>query len=347
MKLGIAIEETWDFFHEIYKDLSSRHETSLFKRRTTKLRVAHSRINNYYFRNDLRALMQQNDVVFFEWASQLLEAASHMPKSCGIVTRLHRYEMYQFAERIQWEAVDRVILVAKAKQDEFARRFPAHAHKTVVVSPSTSLEKFKYADKPFKGDLGILCHLTPRKRVYDLIALFYELQQRNPDLHLHVAGGPNQGFLDYWEAIQFLVRKFNLQNKVTLYGNVKETWDWYHKIDLFISNSYNEGLQVSPMEAMASGCVCLSHYWDGAEELVPAENLFVGPLALSEKILNFCALSEAEKRQQRQAAHEWAVSHFDIQKTVAEIGTIVDEVAAERAGANKAGAVGNKGGAGR
>ena len=126
MKLGIAIEETWDFFHEIYKDLSSRHETSLFKRRTTKLRVAHSRINNYYFRNDLRALMQQNDVVFFEWASHLLEAASHMPKSCGIVTRLHRYEMYQFAERIQ--CVDRVILVAQNRPPPLS----AHAHKTVV-----------------------------------------------------------------------------------------------------------------------------------------------------------------------------------------------------------------------
>ncbi|MFN8445498.1 MAG: glycosyltransferase family 4 protein [Caldilineaceae bacterium] len=330
MKLGIAIEETWDFFHEIYKDLSSHHQTSLFKRRTTKLRVAHTRINNYYFERDMRAFMQNNDVVYFEFASHLLEAASKLPKSCGIVTRLHRYEMYQFVDRINWDGVDRIILVAQAKKDEFVRRFPKQADKCVVVSPSTSLERFTFVDKPFQGDIGILCHLTPRKRVYDLITLFYELQQRNPDLHLHVAGGPNQGFLDYWEAIQFLVRKFNLQDKVTLYGNVKETQDWYHKIDLFISNSYNEGLQVAPMEAMASGCVCFSHHWDGAEELVPASNLFVGPLELSEKVLRYCQLSPSEQSQQRQAARAWAIEHFDIRKTVDEVRTLLEAVGARR-----------------
>lgn len=319
MKLGIALEETWDFFHEIYQDLSSRHQTSLFKRRTTQLRVAHTRINNYYFDRDMRAFLHDNQVVYFEFASHLLEAASKLPKQCGIVTRLHRYEMYQFVDRINWDVVDRVILVAQAKKEEFVRRFPKQAEKCVVVSPSTSLERFNLIDKPFRGDIGILCHLTPRKRVYDLITLFYELQQRNPDLHLHVAGGPNQGFLDYWEALQFLVRKFNLQDKVTLYGNVKETPAWYHKIDLFISNSYNEGLQVAPMEAMASGCVCFSHHWDGAEELVPASNLFVGPLELSEKILNYCQLSAAEQHQQRQAARDWAIEHFDIRKTVDEV----------------------------
>ncbi len=330
MRLGIAIEETWDFFHEIYADLNSRHEVSLFKRREVDFKVAHTRINQYFFQRDLRSLMKTNDVVFFEWASHLLEAASHLPKTCGIVTRLHRYEMYQFADRINWDVVDKVVLVAKSKQAEFARRFPQQAHKTVVVSPSTSLEKFQYFNKPFAGDIGILCHLTPRKRVYDLVAIFYELLQQNPDLHLHIAGGPNQGFLDYHEALTFLVHRLNLQDKVTLYGNVKETGDWYKKIDIFVSNSYNEGLQVAPMEAMANGCLCLSHLWDGAEELVPADNLFIGPAELTRKVLAYCNQSASQIQQQRQAMHEWATEHFDIRKTVDEVCTVIEDVHAER-----------------
>ena len=27
MRLGVAIEETWDFFHEIYADFEAHHQT--------------------------------------------------------------------------------------------------------------------------------------------------------------------------------------------------------------------------------------------------------------------------------------------------------------------------------
>lgn len=330
MKLGIVIEETWDFFHEIYADFCQRHQTTLFQRRTVNFKLAHTRMNNYLFQRDLNALLRNNDVVFFEWASHLLAAASHLPKQCAIVTRLHRYEMYEWAERINWQAVDKVILVSRAKEREFLARFPQQAGKSVVVSPCTSLEKFSFSAKPFNGDLGILCHLTPRKRVYDLLLIFYELVQQEPALHLHIAGGAHIAFGDYAYSLYSLVRKLNLQDKVTFYGNVKETWAWYGKIDLFVSHSYNEGLQVAPMEAMASGCYCLAHCWDGAEELVPAQNLYIGPGDLAHKVLTYCALAEDEKQRQRRAMRAWACERFDIRKTVQEVRNIVDMAYAGR-----------------
>lgn len=333
MRLGIAIEDTWDFFNEIYADLAGRYTTQLFKRRALKSGPMHVRINRMLLERDMGAFLASNDVAFFEWASGLLVTASHLPKRCGIVTRLHRFELYDFADRINWEVVDRVILVSQAKQREFAARFPAHAAKTVVASPSTSLEKFTFAPKPFTGEIGILCHMTPRKRVYDLILTFYDLLQQEPNLRLHVAGGRHVAFADYYEAMQFVVRKLGIQEKVIFYGNVKETWDWYHKIDLFISNSYSEGLQVAPMEAMASGCPCFSHHWDGAEELVPADRLFVTEGELQRKVLAYCALPEVAKQEQRAAARAWACEKFDIRQTIVDIRGVVEDVAAARVGA--------------
>src|SRR5690606_18831809 len=100
MRLGIAIEETWDFLHEIHADLAAHHDVTLFRRRQVGLPVFNARLNRALFRRDLGAFLRANDVVFFEWASELLAAASHLPKKAGIVTRLHRYEMYRWADRV-------------------------------------------------------------------------------------------------------------------------------------------------------------------------------------------------------------------------------------------------------
>ena len=108
MKLGVAIEDTWDFFHEIYTDFQSHHDVTLFERRETNSPVFYTRINRYIFNQDLAKLMQENDLVFFEWSSHLLAAATNLPKTCKIVTRLHRFELNEWADKIDWDKVDSV-----------------------------------------------------------------------------------------------------------------------------------------------------------------------------------------------------------------------------------------------
>ena len=233
--------------------------------------------------------------MFFEWASGLLAAASHMPKACGIVTRLHRYELYQWASRVNWDAVDRLILVSQAKLREFGALYPEHVHKVVVIPEAVSVARFAPSAKPFNGDIGILCHIKPRKRVYELVLAFHELLTRRPGFHLHIGGGRAPGFDEYDEAVSQLVDRLGLRDKVTFYGHVDRPESWYRLIDVFVSNGYSEGLQVSPMEAMASGRYCLAHRWDGAEELLPASNLFVTNGELVERLLRYADMSASER----------------------------------------------------
>lgn len=326
MQIGIATEETWSFLHEIYDELSQHHQTSLFKRRVFDLPVFNGRINHHLFRHDLNAFMQANDVVFFEWASQLLATATHLPKQCGIVTRLHRYEMYQWVDRINWDGVDKIILVSQAKKQEFIDRFPEQASKIVVINEAVDPQKFKFNPRPFQGDIGILCHLTPRKRVYELVLTFYELLQQRDDLHLHIGGGPHAKYGDYYVALHDLVKKLNLQDKVTFYGHVKEPWNWYHNIDIIISNAYSEGLQVSPMEAMASGCYCLAHRWAGAEELLPKPYLYLTDRELQEKILHYCELPEKVRQEQKAYMRSIVCDKFDVHRTKVQIRELIEAV---------------------
>lgn len=330
LKVGVAIEETWDFFREIYAELERNYSTRLFRRRQLRSGPMHSRINRWFFQHDLSDFLAGNDVTFFEWASELLVAASRMPKRGPIVTRLHRYELYQWVDQVNWDAVDRILLVSKAKQARFNERFPAHAAKTVVSSPSTPLDKYVLQRRDFAGNLGILCHLTPRKRVYELILAFSELLAQEPRLHLHIAGGAHPAYGDYAEALHFLVKQLQLEQKVTFYGNVTAAWEWYPQIDIFISNSFSEGLQVAPMEAMACGCYTLSHHWDGADELLPSGQLYWTDRQLQTKVLEFCALSEPARRAQAQAMRQWACDHFDIRQTIADVRRVIEEAASLR-----------------
>ena len=328
MKLGIVNDDIWDFFHEVYADLNDNYQTHLFKRREYHLPLLNNRINRYILRNDLTEFMKSNDVLFFEWASDLLGMASNMPKTCGIVTRMHRYDLYKWIDDVNWDTVDRIILVSQAKQQEFVKMLPQHEHKIVVIPEAISLQRFRMKPKDFRGNLGILCHLKPRKRVYDLVLAFYELSQRVDGLRLFIGGDKRPLYADYYEALHLLVQKLKLEEKVIFDGHVPDPENWYGKIDIFISNSYSEGLQVSPIEAMASGCYCLSHWWDGADELLPEENLYFTNRELIEKIESFVELTESDKRDKIADLRERVCNNFDVDKTKIQIREVIEAVGA-------------------
>ncbi|MEM9773165.1 MAG: glycosyltransferase family 4 protein [Chloroflexota bacterium] len=328
MKLGVAIEDTWDFFHEIYAEFRAYHDVTLFQRRRIKSPVFHARINRYLFNRDLKRLMMQNDLVFFEWSSHLLAAASHMAKTCKIVTRLHRFELNEWADRVNWENVDLLIVVAEAKKQEVLARFPQLKDKVEVVAGAVDSEKFSLIRKTYNGDIGILCHLTPRKRVYELILTFYDLLKTHPHLHLHIGGGRHVAYRDYHDALHDTVSRLNMQENVTFYGHVDEPKDWYKNVDVIISNGYSEGLQVSPLEAMSTGRLVFSHFWRGADEMLPKEYLYFTNGQLAELLIEYDSASIDQKESQSKWMRDRVITLFNIQSKKVEVRKLVESVAA-------------------
>ena len=107
----------------------------------------------------------------------------------------------------------------------------------------------------------------------------------------------------------------------------KETWNWYPKIDVFVSNSYSEGLQVAPMEAMAMGCSVLSHHWHGADELVPHENLYLTDHELAAKLAAYLLLPAAEKQAAARAMRQRACDLFDVYDKIPRINQVIADAA--------------------
>jgi hypothetical protein len=141
--LGLVVDIKWTFISDLLADWQAHYETEYFSFRLVKLPVSRGRINDWRLRRSLRRFLNQHDVIFFEWAGPLLMTASHLPAKARIIARLHSYELFEFAPLIQWQAVDRIILVSRAMQQKFNSLFPDHAHKSCVVPHGKPLDKFK------------------------------------------------------------------------------------------------------------------------------------------------------------------------------------------------------------
>ena len=147
MRVGIANQETWGFINGIYDRLAEHYELSSFQKRSFSLPIFNTRVNRFLIRHDLKKFLLANDLVFFEWASHLLVTAGSLPKQSPIIVRLHRYEMYQWVDRINWNAVNKIILVSEAKRRDFKTKFPEHASKTVVINEAVDTSRFKFSNK--------------------------------------------------------------------------------------------------------------------------------------------------------------------------------------------------------
>ena len=330
-KLGIFVgENMWTFFREIYAYLETRYEVQVFTPpEELHLPAFSTRVNRWRYHQTMRSLMETSDLCFFEWASDLLQTASQLPKSAPIVTRLHSFELYDWAPRINWGNVDKIIFINEHVRQRFIAQYPEQAGKTVVVYNAIAVEKFPPVRREFDFSMGMLGHITPIKRIYEIILLTRELVEMGYSPTLHIAGGEkNKGRIDrYYIAVHEVVEKLNLQGHVKFYGHVSDPAAWFQNIDIFISNSYWEGLQTALLEAMASGCYCLGHFWDGIEEVLPPEYIYATEAELKQKLVAYAALSPEERQAQRERLPAIVRERFNIHTNKIQIGEVLDSLA--------------------
>lgn len=329
-KLGLFVGEkgNWSFFNDIHEDLQQHYQTYAFQERSYNLPLLHGRLNRWTYVNSIRSVVRKSDLCFFEWASELLMEASGMKKVGPVITRLHSYEIYYWAPHITWDYVDKIILVSEAMRTKFNDLYPDHAHKTTVIYNAKPLDEFKPAARTFGPNLGMLGSIHPRKRVYEIVMMLADLKRDGLDAHLHLAGGRITGpdMDEYYVAIQELIKKLNLGNNVTFYDHISDTAKWLQGIDVFISNSYWEGHQVSLVEAMACGCQCYAHFCDGVEESLPPENIYQSETELRMKILDFADRTDDFRQEQQDRMRQIACAKFDDHKQKEKIRAIIESL---------------------
>lgn len=330
MRVGVVIGDSDVFFRDLRQSLSESFAVEVFAPRHIELPLLEGRVNRAVLQLRLSRFMSAADVVFFEWAGELLAFASQLPNRCPVVTRLHSYELYDWAGRVDWAFVDRVILVSEAMRRRFVDSYPERMNQTVVVNYGKDLSRFQPARRGKGNVVGMLCGLVPIKRVYEAILAVAEARARGADLRLRVGGTPRDGAdnVRYHKAMLRLVEREHLSEVVEFTGHVTNPAEWLSGIDVFLSNSYWEGQQNALLEAMATACPCLAHNWDGVDEVLPPTCIANTDSALVEALVAFVAMSAVERARWGEAMRAIAEERFDLRREVAEISAILRETAA-------------------
>jgi glycosyltransferase involved in cell wall biosynthesis len=211
-------------------------------------------------------------------------------------------------------------------------RYPQVGGKVRVVFNGVSLERFAPAGpRPSGLELGMLCAVLPRKRVYEALLMLDGLRREQGLVaRLHVGGSWSGDWEseEYHDAMENLRHRLGLGDRVVFHGQVADAPSWLRTIDVFISNAYREGQQVALLEAMAAGCWCLSHVWDGADEVLPDECLYTTDADLRAKIAAYARLSAEDRRRGGARMRAIAAARFDVETTRVGVRSVIEDALA-------------------
>jgi len=323
-RIGFIIDGSDQFVRPIEAVMRTHYQGDRFSPRFIHAPVIGTTANKLLFEVQLTRFLANHDLVFFEWSGSTLIRVSHMRKRCKIIARLHSIELATAAHLIDWSQVDVAIVPSRHIQQRLLSAANTAPPTIRVVPYGVDLECYRPAPRHFSYRLGMLCRVVPIKRVYEAILTLAELRRQGHPFSLEVVGTMGDGEeARYAWAVTSLVEQLELQDAVTFHGFVRNIADWFKSIDIFLSNSYWEGQQVSLLEAMASGCYCLSHSWRGSDEVLPPEQIYTTDSDLQLKLLAFAALPEDDKVRAQRNMRLCAETLFDHHRMVNDTLDIV------------------------
>ena len=322
-RVGIVTHVFWRYFSKMYERIAKEYQT---KSLTTSTIFSHLGPRNVENRKKIKNIMKWADVAFFEWADINLCLATALPKMCKIITRLHAHEIFYMHDRINWGKVDAVIFVNNAMKKRFIKLYPRFKGIMRVIYGYVDENKFRPIQRKHGYNIGILGSIIPQKRAYELILAFYQAQKKNRKLKLFIGGPVKEHYRAYLIILEELVDKLGLANKVTFEGHIRNPARWLNKIDVIVSNSYHEGFHTALHEGMACGCYPLAHFWDGVDEFLPKENLYITEEELARKILRYFSLAEQTKKAISKKMRDVTIERCNVDKISDEIIDTVEQV---------------------
>lgn len=178
----------------------------------------------------------------------------------GFITRFLSLAMEQFLVKY----TDRCICVSDNDLKKALKLKIADKEKTVVIKNGINLKRFERKEK----DTGLMksLGLSENDFIIGNISRFdYQKNQRliltqAPDI---IKAIPDAKFLligdgEYIDECKYLADVIEIKDRVVFAGEIKDVENYYSLFDIFVFPSLWEGLSITLIEAMASGCCILA-----------------------------------------------------------------------------------------
>ena len=226
-----------------------------------------------------------SDIIFVEFADETLAFVSKWRKNKTIITRLHRYELFNLPNA-DWNVVDLVIVVNEWMGKNLELAVPALKGKIKCVHNFVNLSHWTRPEVDERTNaLSIVGNIDKRKGHHKAITAFSKVLEKKEDLVLNIIGKRTDK--QFYEELQKLVRDLNLENKVNFLGFSQDLKLDFQKSDIILSFSEHESTHLTLFEGLSCGAWPLSRNWDGVEEFLPNSNIFINDSDFVDKVLSF------------------------------------------------------------
>jgi phosphatidylinositol alpha-1,6-mannosyltransferase len=168
--------------------------------------------------------------------------------------------------RSVWHGAE--VVITKCEEESAMIRAIDNKINVVIVPNGVDQDLFKPVEKRLDNrPLRVLCvaRLIERKGQSHLIKALKHLADEHVDVLLELVGTGDQG-----DNYRSLVRNLGIGDRVTFSGYVprEEIAKHYAASDIFVLPSFNEGMSVATLEAMAAGLPLVVTRTGGATDLV-------------------------------------------------------------------------------
>lgn len=167
--------------------------------------------------------------------------------------------------------------------------------------------------------IGNIGRFSQEKNHKFLVKVFKELQKSNNKYKLLLVG---DGKLK--SSIESQLKDLNLLNKVIFTGNIDNVAEILSAIDIYVVPSVNEGLNITLIEAQASGIPCVASNYIPSEVKL-TERFYFLPLSVANfsRTINNINV-DVEKRKSLKENIELRKSKFSLKKSVNKLQNIYD-----------------------
>ena len=233
------------------------------------------------------------DIVFVEFADETLALSSKWKGQKKLVTRLHRYELFNLP-KANWNSVDMVVVVNDWMAKSLEEKLPQMRGKIATIHNFIDFDYWRPREnRNTSNQISIVGNIAPRKGHDKAIVAFSKILRVKSDLTLNIIGKSKD--IGYYKELEKIVKDLKIQDNVKFRGFSTDLRRDLQESDIILSFSQHESTHLTLFEGLACGAWPLSINWSGIEEFLPLENIFSTDSDFLEKVQYFYSLDDNER----------------------------------------------------
>ena len=173
----------------------------------------------------------------------------------AILVLILKFIFYNFA--------DRIVAISKKSKESLKKIVPFNNNVDLILNPYVNkIFKIKKIDKPKNKKFTILSvgRFAYQKNLLSLINAFFNLSKKYDNIELNIIGSGSQK--------KILTKKIQNIKNIKIIGWKKNVKQYFLKSDLFILNSFYEGLPNVLIDAVNYEVPCISTDVSGARDIL-------------------------------------------------------------------------------